>query len=204
MDEPDAIHTVFLYELYHGSLDNARSLLGRLSGKVDKKTYTRCKDKLITITPAFAESMARVRATTDSEDIRRASMTTASARRFIQQKKWDEAYPLLRQAVETYPLDWTSWYLLASAASARKLTTEAATCYHRAIALRPGNTDLWSGLGKLRLARNELGLALASFRQAARINPGNPVAMQGRVEILIRLNRKEEARRVQEEWEKNR
>ena len=127
-----------------------------------------------------------------------------SARKLIKQKNWNAAYPLLQQAVELNPVEWKNWHLLASTASVRGLNAEATLYYRKAIALSPSNPGPWNELGKLHLARNELGLALALFRQAARISPANPVAMQGRVEILIRLNRQEEARRVQEEWGKNR
>ena len=49
--------------------------------------------------------------------------------------------------------------------------------------------------------QGELGLALAAFGQTARMKPGDPVAAEGRIDILIRLGRDEEARRVREEWE---
>ncbi len=204
VDEPDAVLTAALYELYHGTVEKARVLFARLSSRLDKKTLVRYGNKLVVVASLLAGRTSRARTPVDPRDIRQAVKILERARRVIKQKNWNQAYPLLRQAAQLNPAEWETWRLLGLCAAAKGLPVDAIQYYRKALALSPGNSNLWNELGKLHLARDELGLALAAFRQAACTNPADPIAMHGRVETLLRLGREDEARHVQEEWEKNR
>jgi cytochrome c-type biogenesis protein CcmH/NrfG len=122
----------------------------------------------------------------------------------MKRKDWNQAYQLLKQAVALNPAEPEVPGMLAGAATRKGLTSEAVQYCRKALALNPNNAILWNELGKLYLGKDELGLALVAFRQSARINPADAVAVQGRVEALLKLGQEEEARRVQEEWEKAR
>jgi tetratricopeptide (TPR) repeat protein len=191
-----------LYELYHGSLRKAQSLLTSLAESIDEEQRNRYRNKMQIV--AMLPPRSAGSAALDPRDIRGAARIVESAREMVKQKQWEAAYSLLKQAVEINPGEPNAWTLLARAAAKTDLPGEAVQYYRRALALNPGNTILWNELGKLYLEQGELGLALAAFGQTARLKPGDPVAAEGRIDILIRLGREEEARRVREEWEKAR
>ncbi len=196
-EEPDMCLRAFLYELHYGSADKARALLKHSGALVEAQTLSRYLNKM-----HLVSTWARKRVPASERDVRRAARIVESTRALIKSKKWSQAYPLLKQAVELNPAEKEAYPLLAQAAAGKGLPAKAIDCYQAALEMAPLNLEAWNELGKLHFAREELGLSLAAFGQAARIDPADPVAMQGRVETLLALGREEEARRVRAEWEK--
>jgi tetratricopeptide (TPR) repeat protein len=204
VDDMDAVLTAMLYELHHGSAEKARTLLDGLTPRLDRETGTRYQNKLEIVSALLRGGIARARSPLDPRDIRRAARIVEAARESMKRKDWNQAYQLLKQAVALNPAEPEVPGMLAGAAARKGLTSEAVQYCRKALALNPNNAILWNELGKLYLGKDELGLALVAFRQSARINPADAVAVQGRVEALLKLGQEEEARRVQEEWEKAR
>jgi tetratricopeptide (TPR) repeat protein len=198
----DAILTSMLYELYHGSMRKARSLLSGMAGTLGEEQLNRYENKIrvLSALPSRGAGSANL----DPREIRRAAQIVEGARGLVKEKEWDRAYPLLKQAVGINPGEPDAWGLLAKAAAQKALPAEAVQYYRRALALSPGNAIFWNELGRLYLSLGELGLALAAFGQSARMNPADTLAAEGRIEALLRLGRDEEASRVRQEWEKAR
>lgn len=199
--ETEAMLTTALYELYYGIRENASRLVAELSSELDEESLTRYRHKVQLVSALIAKRAARTQTTLDPRELKRAAGIVESARMLMEQKEWNQSYQLLRQAVEINPAEPDTWRLLAVSADRKGLSNEAAGYYRKALAFNPGNPILWNALGKVYLAQNELGLALAAFSQASRINPADPVAARHRIEVLKRLGREEEARRAEQEWE---
>jgi tetratricopeptide (TPR) repeat protein len=203
-DDPEAVLTSALYELYHGSAGKALVMVNELESKLEAEKVTRYRNKIQLVTTLLARSIARARASADPRDIQKAAELVEGARTLMKQNDWDRAYQLLDQAARLNPAESGTWSLLAECATAKRLYSEAAGYYRRALAFNPTNSLLWNNLGKLYLDQEELGLALAAFGQSTAINPADPVAAEGRIEALTKLGQEDAARRVKEAWEKAR
>ncbi len=204
VDKPETVLTSMLYELYHGSLTRARALLAGLESRIEDESYSRYERKLEMLSAMPMGSGRPLPQPEDPLDIRRAAKIVDSAHEQIQRRDWDRAYLMLKEALSINPAERDAWSMLAGCAAQKKLTAEAVQYYRKALTLNPGNPILWNALGSLYLEQGEPGLALSSFGRSGRINPADPTAAQGRFEALHRLGKEEEARRVQEEWEKAR
>ena len=203
-EKPEAELTSMLYELYHGNLSKARALLEQLQSSTESNVLSRYEKKLeiVSAMPLGPDRLSSQPA--DPLDIRKTAQIVESARNFIAQRNWDQAYSLLKKAVSLNPGEQDVWSLLAKCAAEKDLTAEAIQYYRRALTLNPGNPILWNQLGNLYLKQEENGLALSSFGRSSRMNPVDPAAVLGRIEALHRLGRDAEALKVQKEWEETR
>jgi tetratricopeptide (TPR) repeat protein len=204
VEDTEAALNAMLYELYHGSMEAAYSGLEKLAGKLGEEASERYRNKLRIAAGLLEGRTPGSGAATNPHDIRRAAKTIEAAREAIKRKEWDQAYLLLKEVASLSPGEPELPGLLGKAAAGKGLVSEAVQFYRKAVAANPGNPILWNELGKLYLDQDKLGLALATFRQSTRMNPADPAAARGHVETLLKLGKEEEARQVQEEWEKAR
>lgn len=76
---------------------------------------------------------------------------------------------------------------------------EAESIFRRLIALRPGNPEDHFNLGRVLTRRDQVEEAMQEFDKAWRLRPENLRPIEGKAQVLVLANRKDEARRLLEE-----
>jgi tetratricopeptide (TPR) repeat protein len=88
-----------------------------------------------------------------------------------QQKRLDDALPLLRQTTAAVPHEPEFHNNLGLALAAADRTDDAIAAYRRALALKPAHAVAWSNLGLALQTQNDYAGAIAAFRRAIAISP---------------------------------
>jgi tetratricopeptide (TPR) repeat protein len=102
---------------------------------------------------------------------------------------------LLREAVSNDPSLYMAHSQLAALLEKTEGWDEAIAERQRAIDANPENSDLFFDLGRTLTLANRLAPALDAFREAAQLNPRDPLASYQAGRVAQQLGREDEARR---------
>jgi eukaryotic-like serine/threonine-protein kinase len=107
----------------------------------------------------------------DQTPVRTAQDYYLAAQFFATKENYRKAWPLLEEAVQLDPSNFSAWFVLGNCHNALFHYENAVACYSTCIALRPEYFWSWFNRG---LARHRLGkyeLAVADFNQTIRLKP---------------------------------
>lgn len=93
--------------------------------------------------------------------------------------RFEQASELLSQAAHQAPRDGTNWYWAGVAAYKVGDYLQAKEHFLRAIALSPENVHSYLRLAETCLAMKDFDCTRSAYRDALRLEPGNPTAQQG-------------------------
>jgi len=103
-----------------------------------------------------------------------AVLVIIAARSVVRNPVWGSDAALFEQTVKDAPRSARAWAGLAQVRAAQGRSGEAADCYGRALAIRPGSYAALDGLGHLAMEREAFAEALGHFREAALASPAEP------------------------------
>lgn len=108
-------------------------------------------------------------------------------------KRWQQAIPVLSQAVEADPAQTDAWFGLGLCHEAQAQWRQAADALERGLALDPGRTDLWMTCGQCQANTGRAEVALRAFDRVLETDPDAAAAWSARGGVLCDLGRLDEA-----------
>jgi tetratricopeptide (TPR) repeat protein len=114
---------------------------------------------------------------------------------YAEQGRWDDAYPLLKRALERRPREAFLYVYLGNYHFWRGEEEQAMEAYREAIRLAPGEAEVWSHLGAQQMARGRTEEASLSFRKAVSLAPDDAKARGNLGTVLLNLGYPAEAER---------
>jgi eukaryotic-like serine/threonine-protein kinase len=105
------------------------------------------------------------------------------------EKNPDKYFQTLREIVDKYPSEKAAFNLLGMYYAQRKLYTESAAAYEKALALDPNYGLTLNSLGFLSAQTGDLGLAVRYFERYAALFPGDPNPKDSIADIYMRMGR---------------
>lgn len=106
-----------------------------------------------------------------------------------QRRQWDEAQPLIWQAITLKPDEAMFHNNLANVCLERGMAREAEAMYVRAIELDPGRIDALNNLGLLMMRTDRLADAEKLLVRAVELSPGNGGYRQNLARLYLRTDR---------------
>jgi tetratricopeptide (TPR) repeat protein len=144
---------------------------------------------------AAAEAAFRRLLTADPDNIQ---ATAALAHLLLQQKKTDQAEPLLTAALQKHPDDPTLNAQLASLYESQNKSAEALPIVEKLHAANPQDAAITRLLARLYSRNNQYEKALPLYAALAAISPNDPTLLDDEAHTLIRLRRPAEAQALLE------
>jgi len=111
----------------------------------------------------------------------------------VNEKRFDEALPPLRQAVELTPDFGQAQFLLGCVLQRNSKFDEAAAHFRAALASDDSNAAAHLNLGTILLARREYPAAQREFDRVVELDPGNARVQASLAELYLRLRQFDEA-----------
>jgi tetratricopeptide (TPR) repeat protein len=106
-------------------------------------------------------------------------------RMFLRLRRFEEAEPLIRRAIELAPKMSEAHHSLGDVLSASARPDEAEACYRKAILLDPDSAAIYVNLGGLLVGQQRLADAESCFRSALKIQPDLSQAHLGLGNVLF-------------------
>jgi tetratricopeptide (TPR) repeat protein len=145
--------------------------------------------------PAAAESAYRRLLAADPDNTQ---ATAALVHLLVQQKKFDQAEPLLTASLQKHPDDPTLSAQLASLYEAQNKPAQALPLLEKLHAANPRDASITRLLGRLYSRNNQYDKALPLYESLSAVSPNDPTLLDDQADTLIRLRRPAEAQALLE------
>jgi predicted TPR repeat methyltransferase len=123
----------------------------------------------------------------------RASVLANLGITLFQLRHWQDAVPVLQQAVAADPAQTDAWFALGLCHEAQAQWADAADALARGLALDPARADLWMACGQCQANAGRMEAALRAFDRVLEIDPGAAAAWSARGGLLRDLGRLDDA-----------